>query len=159
MASFVNTVTIMRSISDVFAFLAEFENIPAWNYAVEQTTKTSAGPVAVGTTYRQTRSVPSRSEETFEVTLFEPTSRLGIEGRIGGFPSRLRYLLEPVAGGTRLANSVDLELGPVLRLGGPVVLPAVKRSVAANLETLRQLLETRIPSSAGLSAGDALSAG
>jgi uncharacterized protein YndB with AHSA1/START domain len=66
MGTFENTVTIGRTAEDVFAFLADFENVPTWNYAIEQTTKTSAGPVAVGTTYRQIRSIPSRSEEGFE---------------------------------------------------------------------------------------------
>ena len=57
MATFQNTVTIRRAIEDVFAFLADFENVPTWNYAIVETKKTSPGPVGVGTTYD--RSVPS----------------------------------------------------------------------------------------------------
>jgi hypothetical protein len=34
MATFQNTVTIRRAIEDVFAFLAHFENVPTWNYAI-----------------------------------------------------------------------------------------------------------------------------
>ena len=41
MATFQNTVTIRRPIEDVFGYLADFENIPAWNYAILQTGKTS----------------------------------------------------------------------------------------------------------------------
>jgi uncharacterized membrane protein len=41
MASFENTATIRRLVADVFAFLADFENIPAWNYAVVETRKVS----------------------------------------------------------------------------------------------------------------------
>jgi Polyketide cyclase / dehydrase and lipid transport len=44
MGTFENTVTIERPAEDVFAFLADFENVPTWNYAVEETTKTSPGP-------------------------------------------------------------------------------------------------------------------
>jgi len=62
MATFQNTVTIRRPVRDVFAFLADFENIPKWNYAIVKTEKTSPGPVGVGTTYRQLRSIPARSE-------------------------------------------------------------------------------------------------
>jgi hypothetical protein len=43
MASFENTVTIRRPIAAVFAFLADFENIPAWNYAIVETRKVSPG--------------------------------------------------------------------------------------------------------------------
>ena len=41
MASFENTVTIRRPVEDVFAFLADFENVPTWNYAIVETTKVS----------------------------------------------------------------------------------------------------------------------
>ena len=48
MATFENTVTIRRAVEDVFAFLADFENIPTWNYAIVETKKTSPGPVGSG---------------------------------------------------------------------------------------------------------------
>jgi uncharacterized membrane protein len=37
MASFENTVTIRRPVEDAFAFLADFENVPQWNYAIVET--------------------------------------------------------------------------------------------------------------------------
>jgi uncharacterized membrane protein len=37
MASFENIVKIRRPVEDVFAFLADFENVPAWNYAIVET--------------------------------------------------------------------------------------------------------------------------
>ena len=141
MASFENTVTIRRPIEDVFAFLADFENVPKWNYAIVETRKVSPGPVGVGTTYRQTRSVPRRSEEGFEVTAFEPVSRLEVHGEIGPFRARLRYLLEPTGNGTRLTNAVDLESSGVLTLVAPLATARVKSAVAANLQTLKQVLE------------------
>ncbi len=101
METFENTVTIERPVEEVFAFLADFENIPTWNYAIEETIKTSPGPVGEGATYRQTRAIPSRSEEGFEVTAFEPMSRLEIQGEIGPFRTRASYSLTGVAGGTR----------------------------------------------------------
>jgi uncharacterized protein YndB with AHSA1/START domain len=142
MASFQNTVTIRRPVEDVFAFLADFENVPTWNHAIVETRKTSPGPVGVGTTYRQVRSVPRRSEEGFEVTAFEPASRLAIHGDIGPFTATVDYLLAPEGDGTRLTNTVDLEppAGP-LRLVAPLATSRVKEAVAANLDTLRRILE------------------
>ena len=63
MATFEKTVLIARPIEEVFGFLSDLENVPKWNYAIVQTRKVSEGPVGVGTTYHQVRSVPSRSEE------------------------------------------------------------------------------------------------
>jgi hypothetical protein len=141
MASFENIVIIQRPVEDVFAFLADFENIPKWNYAIVETKKVSPGPVGVGTTYRQTRSVPSKSEEGFEVTVFEPARRLEVQGQIGPFRARLSYLLEPTGSGTRLRNAVDLGSSGLLTLVAPLATSRVKRAVAANLDTLKQLLE------------------
>ena len=143
MASFENTVIIRRPVEEVFAFLADFENVPQWNYAIVETTKTSPGPVGVGTTYRQTRSVPTRSEEGFEVTAFEPPRRLEIHGQIGPFRARISYLLEPTGSETRLRNAVDLGSSGPLTLVAPLVTSRVKHAVAANLDTLEQLLSTR----------------
>jgi carbon monoxide dehydrogenase subunit G len=141
MASFENTVTIRRPVEDVFAFLADFENVPKWNDAIVETTKVSPGPVGVGTTYRQTRSAPSRSDEAFEVTVFEPASRLEVQGGLGLFTARVSYLLEPAGSGTRLTNAVDLGSSGLLTLVAPLATSRVKHAVAANLDTLKQLLE------------------
>lgn len=142
MEPFENTLMIQRFGQDVFAFLADFENVPRWNYAIEQTTKTSPGPVGVGTTYRQIRSAPMRSQETFEVTVFEPSRRLVIEGRIGPFQARLEYVLEPIGEVTRLTNAVELEpLSTIPRLLAPLAASRVKAAVASNLDELKLILE------------------
>ncbi|HEY8202443.1 MAG TPA: SRPBCC family protein [Actinomycetota bacterium] len=82
------------------------------------------------------------SEEGFEVTGFEPISRLEIQGQIGPFRTRASYELTPVVGGTRLTNEVDLEpTSRVLRLVAPLAIPRVKAAVAQNLGKLKQVLE------------------
>jgi uncharacterized protein YndB with AHSA1/START domain len=141
MATFENTVTIRRPIEEVFGFLSDFENIPKWNYAIAETHKVSQGPVGVGTIYQQVRSVPSWSEERFEVTAYNPPRQLEIQGQLGPFPSRLSYALDAVPEGTRVTNSVELELRGPGRLLGPVAVPRVRDAVAANLQKLKELLE------------------
>jgi uncharacterized protein YndB with AHSA1/START domain len=140
-ATFENTVTIRRPIEEVFGFLADFENIPKWNYAIVETHKVSRGPVGVGTIYQQVRSVPSRSEEHFEVTAYHPPRQLEIQGQLGPFPSRLSYALDAIPEGTQVTNSVELELRGPRRLLGRVAVPRVREAVAANLNKLKELLE------------------
>ncbi len=142
MPTFENTLTIHRPAEEVFAFLADFENIPKWNYAIAETHQASAGPVGVGTRYRQTRSVPNRSVEGFEVTVFEPARRLGIHGQIGPFAARISYLLEAAAGETRLVNTVELDPSPAaLKLVAPLAAPRIKAAVGQNLGQLKLVLE------------------
>jgi uncharacterized protein YndB with AHSA1/START domain len=151
MEAFENTVTIARPPAEVFAFLADFGNIPAWNYAITQTTKTSPGPAGVGATYRQIRAIPRPSQESFEVTVFEPPSRVAVHGQIGPFQATTSYLLEPAAGGTRLTNKVELEPSTVLlRVLGPLAVPKVKAAVARNLGALKRILEDARPQSGEL---------
>jgi carbon monoxide dehydrogenase subunit G len=133
---FRNTLTIRRPIEEVFAFLADFENVPRWNHAIESTTKTSPGPVGVGSTYRQIRLEPSRSEEGFGVTVFEPGSRLAIHARVD-------YRLEPIEGATRLINDVELQpSSAVSKLLAPFAGSKIKAAVAENLDALKRVLET-----------------
>ena len=142
MAAVENTVTIIRPAEEVFAYLADAENLPRWNYAIEQTRKITAGPVGVGTVYRQTRTIPSRSQEEFEIVVFQPPGQLVLDGTFGPFRARTSYLLEPVAGGTGLTNRWELEATSApLRLLAPVAIPRVKAAVAKNLRTLKQILE------------------
>ncbi len=146
MQTFENTVTIQRPAEEVFAFLADFENIPKWNYAIEETHKASAGPVGVSTRYRQTRSVPSRSTESFEVTVFEPARRLAMHGQIGPFQATISYQLEARAGATRLVNNVEFDPSQAtLRLTAPLATPKIKATVAQNLGKLRLVLEDGQP--------------
>jgi carbon monoxide dehydrogenase subunit G len=140
-ATFENTVMIRRPIEEVFGFLADFENIPKWNYAIVETHKVSQGPVGVGTIYQQIRSVPRRSEERFEVTAYIPPHQLEIQGQLGPFPSRLSYALAAIPEGTRVSNAVELKLRGPGRLLGPVAVPRVRDAVATNLHKLKELLE------------------
>lgn len=138
---FTNTVSVRRNAVDTFEYLARFENIPQWNYAISRTWKVSEGPVGVGSTYRQERTVPSHAEETFEVTEFEPDRRLAIEGTLGPFAARLTYRLEQTGDATLITNDVDLEPTGLTRLVAPLAANRIKSAVAANLKVLKQLLE------------------
>src|SRR5918996_846041 len=112
---FENAVTIQRPAAEVFAYLADFENVPAWNNAIVETRKTTEASVGVGTTYRQVRKLPRPSEETFEVTEFEPPRRLSAEGTFGPFLGRFMYVLDPEGQGTRVTNVVELRPTGALR--------------------------------------------
>ena len=138
---FTNSVTVNRPRSEVFAYLAAFENIPRWNYAIEQTRKITDGPVGVGTRYRQTRTLPRRSEEMFEVIAFEPEHTIVVRGDLGPFHGDSTYVLEPAGGGTVLTNTMDLTATGPLRVLAPLATSRISSAVAANLDVLRQILE------------------
>ena len=115
---FEHVVVIDRPVEEVFAYLADFSNVPEWNYAIEETRQVSPGPVGVGAEYRQTRSLPRPSEETFVVIEYEPNQKLAIEGGLGPFFGTLSYELQSTASGTEVLNAADLEGQGVMKLPG-----------------------------------------
>jgi uncharacterized membrane protein len=138
---FTNTIMINRPSDQVFAYLADLENLPHWNYAIEETRQVSAGPVAVGSRFRQVRSVPTRREESLEVVELDPGRRLTVRGTLNTIPAELEYSIEPDAGTARLRNTVDLAVHGPLALVSPLVARQIKASVAANLTVLKTVLE------------------
>lgn len=141
MISFTNTIHIDLPTDDVYAYLSDLEHIPEWNWAITATKKMTPGPIAVGTTYQQTRSVPQPATETLEVTRLEPNRRIAIQGTLARFPAELGYHLQPTDTGTELTNTVNLETQGALRLVAPALGYRIRRAVADNLNVLKARLE------------------
>ena len=138
---FTNTITINRPAAEVFAYLADLENLPRWNYAIQQTRKVSPGPVAVGTRYQQVRTVPTQQEESLEVVELEAGRRLTVSGTLNKLPARLDYDLESDAETTVLTNTVDLTLQAPLVVVSFLATRQIQKAVAENLAVLREILE------------------
>ena len=154
MIRFDNTIDIARDPDEVYAYLADLEHTPEWNWAITSTQKVTPGPVGIGTRYRQTRSVPRPAVEFIEISGLDPGRSIEIAGVLGPFQARLTYELWPSPVGTRLVNRVELSppvpLGPV----GGLLGTRVRSSVSENLEVLRQRLGRPAAPSRQLSSGD-----
>lgn len=138
---FTNTIRINRQPATVFAYLADLENLPRWNYAISETRKVTAGGVDVGSRYLQTRTIPAPMEESLEVIEFDPNHQLTIRGSLNSLPAQLSYTLRPEANATILTNTVDLHPPQPLTLVAPIATHRIKAAVAANLDVLKQTLE------------------
>jgi hypothetical protein len=139
---FSNEVTIRRSVPDVFEFVADFTHLPMWNYAIRSTTKLTPGPVALGSSFRQVRSVPTEREEEFEVSVWEPDRLVAITGVFGPFGGTIAYELEPAGAGTALVNHVHLAPRGLVGIAAGVAGSRVKAAMAENLQELRRGLES-----------------
>ena len=138
---FTNTITIERPPAAVFAYLANLENLPRWNYALAETRQLTPGPPAVGTRYLQTRTIPVHAEETLEIIELTPNQQLTVQGTLNALPADLTYTLQPEGTATTLSNTVNLQAPRPLNLLAPIALGRIKSAVAANLAVLKQLLE------------------
>jgi uncharacterized protein YndB with AHSA1/START domain len=138
---FENTIDIGVDRARVFAYLADIEHTPSWNWAIASSQKLTPGPVEVGTRFRLERTAPQRAVEELEVTALQPGDRLEVAGRLGPFEARLSYELSDVPSGTRLVNRVELDPTVPLGLLGGLVGGRIRGAVAENLTALKGVLE------------------
>ena len=139
MIRFENTVEIARPVEEVFRFVANFENVPRWNYYVVDVRQLSEGPPAEGSIYHQTRR---DDEQEYKITAHEPNHMIAVKTTPGSEPGFKRVCtFEEIATGTRMKDIWELETGHnalIERLGAG----RVKTAVADNLGKLKQLLES-----------------
>lgn len=138
MIDFENTILVRCPVEEVFAFIADFENVPKWNYYVTSVRKRSEAPSGKGSVYHQIRK---EDQQDFQITEFRPNEAISIETTPGSQPQfERRFRFESVDGGTKIVDNWKLELGRnalIQRLGAS----RVKSAVAENLGKLKQLLE------------------
>jgi len=133
---------ISRAASEVFAFIADGLNGPKWRSGITDIALVSGS--GVGATYKQGVKGPGgrRVDADYRVTAYEPNSRLAFEAIAGPVRPTGEYILEPVAGGTRLTFVLQAELGGIKRL---LMSGAVQKTMDAEVEAtekLKSLLES-----------------
>jgi uncharacterized protein YndB with AHSA1/START domain len=131
-----NSVVIARSPEDVFAFIADGTTAPRWRGGVTDVSLVSGS--GQGARYKQGVKGPGgrRVDADYEVTAFEPPSRLAFSATAGPVRPTGEYRLEPVSGGTQVTFSLDATLSGFSRLlmGG-----AVQKSMDAEVGSLARL--------------------
>jgi hypothetical protein len=121
----------------VFRFVAtdHFESHPKWDPAVTSITKTSPGPMGVGTTARLVRTDRGRRVEgSMEVTEYQPISSFTEVSRFGPFTLHARATFEPVApASTRLELVIDTHARGAIRLLLPLMRGTFRMTMARRL--------------------------
>lgn len=139
MIEFENTIIIDRPIGEVFHFVADFENVPKWNYFVQHVETNTDGPVTVGTIYHQMRKT---DQQRYVVTVHEPNARVVVETLPGEEPSFTRDVrFERIEQGTHVSDHWTLDLGRIGLLQ-QLAKRKVRTAVEENLGKLKDLLET-----------------
>lgn len=142
MIRFETGVRIERPLDEVLAYVAEAENLPHWNSAVQAVRKT-AGESEGGThpTSTMERRLPAgRAVNTLEIAQAAP-GLLTIRTTSGPTPFsyELHFLADGRATVIRLHGEADL--GGAADLLAPLVSRGVQRGVDDNLATLKAILE------------------
>jgi Polyketide cyclase / dehydrase and lipid transport len=136
---------IERPPAEVFRFVAteHFQNHPMWDPAVTSITKTSPGPMGVGTTARLVRTDRGRQlQGSMEVTEYEPVSSVTVVSRFGPFTLQARTTFAPVApASTSLQLVIDTHARGVMGLVLPLMKGTFRKTMARSLRMIKELVE------------------
>jgi uncharacterized protein YndB with AHSA1/START domain len=143
MAHAVQTVTVNRPISEVFAFLADGMNEPLWRPGVSNVGHVADSGTGVGATYRQTmkgpggRSIPG----DYRIIRYEEPNRLDFDVIAGPARPTGRFDLREVATNTtEITFTLDLQPRGLMVLITPLINKQVRTEVA-NITNVPRAME------------------
>jgi uncharacterized membrane protein len=134
---------VSRPLAEVFAYVADFSNLPLYDPYVMSIEKTSPGPVRVGSTWLHRRAQGRRSiDAPIQMTEYEPNRRLSIASGSKGIDVRSTQTFTSLGdGSTEVAEVLEMRLSGVVRLFEPIIRRQVPRQAAEVHRRLKELLE------------------
>ncbi len=134
------STTISRPMDEVFAIASDSSNRPKCVSGVVEFSKTSDGPIGVGTTWRGVGKFMGRRIESEAVyTKFEANTAFTMDATTP-FPTTMAFTFESVADGTRVDLMVEAQPSGWYRLMGPLLSSGAKRQFQSDLDSLRDLM-------------------
>lgn len=141
-----DSVIIARPVDEVFAFVADHENLPAWTVGVKESARRTPGRPATGAEYRIVGVMLGRRvESSYQLTAYEPGRGYAATMTSPMFGFSEQYRFEAADGGTLVSMSGTAEPHGVFRFLSPVMAAGMRRQVRADHRRLKTLLEQRAP--------------
>ena len=104
------TIRLTRPAEEVFARLADFGNLPAWDPMMDESTPVDAYPLAVGSRFHVVGSLAGASFELdMEIVAYEPSRRVALEGTGDGLETREDLRVAPTADGCEVTYDSSFE--------------------------------------------------
>ena len=133
---------IDRPQKDVFAFVADPNNMSKWNSAVVSLEQVTPGPVAVGSKFKSVGEMMGRRiEGEMQVTAYEPDSKCGFQINAGPMQVNITLNFKTVGTGTKVNLNAQGNPGGLFKLAEGVMTGRVKTMMEENLARLKTVLE------------------
>ena len=127
------TIEIARTPEDVFAYLTDVSNLPAWQAGVKRATLR-------GGRIEESRSLLGRELcTTLEIVEQEPPRLFTLRALNSPVPFSVRHVLEPSGAGTRLTVTAE---GDVPGFAAGLVARRAEKQFRKDFERLKQILES-----------------
>ena len=131
-----------KPIQDVFAFVADPNNMSKWNSAVVSLEQITPGEVGVGTKFKSAGEVMGRRiEGEMQVTAYEPDTKCGFQVQAGPMQVNITLSFKTVGTGTKISLNAQGNPAGVFKLAEGVMVGRVKSMMEENLARLKAQLE------------------
>ena len=135
-------IVIRRPVDEVFDFVADERNEPRFNPRMLRVELLTPGPIGVGTRFAAEVSTGRRTAPmTIECTAHDRPTRLGSLTHMPTMDIDGALTFRPVAEGTRMEWSWDVEPRGALRFAGPLIGWIGRRQEQGIWTNLKRLLE------------------
>jgi uncharacterized membrane protein len=133
---------IPRPAEEVFAYLSNLGNLPAWQSGVVRAEQTSPGPIGVGSRAVVERRVFGQQiVADLVVSIYEPPRRIVLETEASGVSVQASVEIEPLDGGRcRVTFGMAMEAsGFFMKAVEPMVAQAAEADIEASMARLREV--------------------
>lgn len=135
-------VLIDRPMKDVFAFVANPNNMSKWNSAIVSLEQVTPGAVGVGTKFKSVGEMMGRRiEGEMQITAYEPDIKCGFQVNAGPMKVDLTMTFKTVGTGTKVGLNAQGNPGGIFKLAEGVMAGQVKSMMEGNLARLKSVLE------------------
>jgi uncharacterized protein YndB with AHSA1/START domain len=137
------SVVVARSPEEVFRYVADLRNEPAWHVDIASVpAETDPVPVA-GKTYPLTfKPFMGKTRGTFTALEVEPGARVVYRGDFAGLQPRITYTVEAAGEGTRFTRAVEMRPSGLQALMTPMMAFMVPRRNRIFVQNLKRALES-----------------
>jgi len=142
MAHAENEITIARPATEVYAFLADGLNNPAWRRGVQSIALQSGTPGETGAVYNQTLTGPRGKpiQGDYRITTADPGRALAFQVIAGPARPEGQYLLTESEGRTTVRFILDLKPTGLMKVLDRLITKTMKSEVS-QLHDLKTVLE------------------
>jgi len=138
------SLVINRPVADVFAFVANLENLPRWDTDFQEAKRLTSTPGGAGTTYQCLLKYPGGKTATqkVETTEYAVNKKITYESEPTKIAkAKVSIQFESVAEGTKITSLLQPEFYGLFKFFEPMMAGAIRKSHAAHLSNLKPLLE------------------
>ena len=138
------SIIIQRPVEEVFNYVSNLTHSAEWQNGLTEVRQITDKPLGVGTQYALVRTFMGRKmEANNEITEFTPDVKVAFKTISGPIPLEASYQFETAEQGTKFTSKIEMQPKGFVSLAEPLISASLQRDVEANLNVLKNMLESQ----------------